>query len=193
MSKQEWLREYQQFLSAEREAPPTELSHKIWTDVRSALQPSPAKVFWKLAGIHAIIGTLTLLVCPQWGVGLIPENPGLMMIFMRFGSTVCTLACGAFFLGASALAAGAVLRPEEIQVVRKTRAALIAALAVLSLLIFWAFMEMISPSGGISHAHHATAQTLTLWSAGLWTLGAILGGYGMLELAWNVRTLRRPI
>ncbi len=166
---QEWMQEFQEFLSIDEITPPRQLTERIFARVHADLNPSAWLVFSKLTLIHAFIGTLTLLFCPQFGFSPLVEM-GLMNVFMQFGEQVCMLGCGAVFLSGSTLTASLLLRPEEVQVIRKTKLLQLSALALLSLGVFVCV--------GLS----VIAGFMTFW-----LLGSILGGLTTLELGWAFR------
>lgn len=172
MSK-EWADEFQSFASAEEVAPPRKLSSHILTKVRADLNPSSWFVFSKLVFIHLLVGTLTLLACPQLGINILPGH-GLMAVFMKLGETGCTAACGAFFLGTSTFMASLLLRPDEIRTIRRTELIQIAALSLLSLAIFL--------SVGAS-----TVTSLVL----AWTIGSVVGALTTFEFGWIARRFFR--
>jgi hypothetical protein len=165
----QWAAEFQEFASASEELPPKALSSRIHETIQAELNPSAWLVFFKVAFVHLVMGTITLLFCPQFGISFF-QGAGLMGLLMRFGPTLCMLGCGAIFLGSSALAASLILKPEEIKVVRRLEFLQFALLGALSIGVF-AFLgeEMI--------------LTLTL----VWLAGSILGALGSLELGWLVR------
>src|SRR5687767_13844138 len=117
MTPQEWNKEFKDFVSASELDPPKGVSSTILSKVHEDLNPLAYKVFSKLTLVHIIVGTITLLFCPQFGINILP-GMGLMGLFMKFGDTVCMMACGAVFLGSSALIASLILRPEEVKVIR---------------------------------------------------------------------------
>ncbi len=164
-----WAWEYQDFLAGPVVMPPAHISESILARIHSDLNPSAWRVFSKLSLIHLIIGTITLLFCPQFGLGF-TDGIGLMALFMRFGDQVCMLGCGAVFMGGSALTASLMLRSEEVRTIRQTELLQISVLALLSMGVF------ICTGAGVV--------------AGLgifWVLGSILGGLGTLELGWAIR------
>jgi len=55
-------------------------------------------VFSKVVAIHALAGTATLAVCPQFGWNPFGANPQTMHIFMGYGMWACGLFCGSLFM-----------------------------------------------------------------------------------------------
>ncbi len=162
-------KEFIEFLSSEPISPPREISQNIIEKISRDLNPSSLSVFAKVSLIHLLVGSITLLFCPQFGLGFL-SGMGMMHLFMTLGSFGCALLCGSFFLGFSTLTVALILRPEEIRVVRKNNFIQISLLAIFSLLIFMIFGEIIV-SG------HSMA----------WLLGGILMGIFSLELGWYLR------
>ena len=170
LSPQEWANEYKNFVTANEIPAPAQLTHQIMARVESELNPAAWRVFSRLTLIHAVVGTLTLLFCPQFGVSPLSEM-GLMSLFMQFGEGACMLACGAVYVGTSLLAASFLLRPEELRVLRRTEALQIPLLGLLSIGAFICF--------GASIVAEMTILT--------WLLGSILGGMFTLELGYFIR------
>lgn len=166
---QEWIEEFQEFMGADQAQVPRAVSESILARVHKDLNPSSWLVFAKISAIHAIMGFVTLLFCPQFGLGF-TDGMGLMAFFMRFGDQVCMLGCGAVFMGGSALTASLVLRNEEIRVIRKNELLQISTLALLSMGVF------ICAGVGVVAS-----------LASFWVLGSIIGGLGTFELGWAMR------
>lgn len=170
LSPQEWAKEFQEFTQAQEIAPPTKVTERILAHVDLALNPAWWSVLSKLALIQVIVGAVTLLFCPQFGINL-GGGAGLMGVFMRWGEEACMLGCGAVFLGTSALVSSLVLRPEEVKVIRRTELLQFSILGLLSIAVF-------------IFAGATAIGTLALF----WLVGSILGGLTTLELGWLVRS-----
>ena len=170
LSRNEWITEFQDFMSGVEVQPPQKLGSEILSTVHESLNPRAWIVFSKVALIHLIVGTTTLLFCPQFGVNLL-GGMGLMAVFMRFGEFACMLGCGAVFLGASALTSSFILRPEEVRTIRKTELLQFSILGLLSISVF--ICTGTAAIGGLAIA---------------WFLGSVLGGLATLELGWMIRT-----
>lgn len=168
-AQSEWTKEFQDFLQTEEIAPPRHLSDQIISRIQTDLNPSPWSVFSKLALIHALTGTITLLFCPQFGFSLF-DGMGLMQLFMKYGEQACMVGCGAVFMGGSSLLASLVLGPEEIRVLRSKELLQISALGLLSMGI------LICAGTGV------VLEMLFLWLA-----GSVLGGIATFEIGWQIR------
>lgn len=162
-------KEFIEFLSTKPISPPREITKNIIEKISRDLNPSSLSVFGKVSLIHLLVGSITLLFCPQFGLGFL-SGMGIMHLFMALGSFGCALLCGSFFLGFSTLTVALILRPEEIRVVRKNNFIQISLLAIFSFLIFMFFGEIIVNG-------HSVA----------WLLGGILMGIFSLEFGWYLR------
>ena len=85
----------------ERENPPQYLTEQTLKRVESDFSPAFSMTLIKLAGVHGLGAIVTLSVCPQFGFRFFPSGPNLFDVFMYFGHTICTVLCGAFFIGIS--------------------------------------------------------------------------------------------
>lgn len=168
-SPQEWIQEFNEFISADPIQPPKQVSNSVLSRIHADLNPSSWLVFTKLAAIHGIVGFITLLFCPQFGLGL-TDGMGLMALFMRFGQQACMLGCGAVFMSGSALAASLILRPEEVRAIKRTELLQISGLALLSMGVF-------------IYAGAGVVVSLGLF----WILGSVVGGLGTFELGYRLR------
>lgn len=79
---------------------PVGLERQVLTQIKNDLQPSHTRTFLMLLLVQAIAGALTLLVCPQFGLGF---NYGLLHLALthvkqHLGSEVCTLLCSIIFI-----------------------------------------------------------------------------------------------
>lgn len=164
-----WMEEFNEFISAEPVQPPQNVTENIVFRVHSDLNPTSWLVFAKLSAIHAVVGFVTLLFCPQFGFGF-TEGMGLMALFMKYGDQVCMLGCGAVFMSGSALTASLLLKREELRAIRKVEALQISALALISMGVF------ICAGVGIVMSLGA-----------FWVLGSILGGIGTFEAGVRIR------
>ena len=153
-------------------APPIEISEKIVEQVKADLNPKVLRIFGKLALIHAFMGSLSLFLCPQFGIA--PSgNHGLMTFYMQLGPHICLAACGATFMIGSALLSSFLLQAEELRAVRRTKYLQLVGLGTVSMAVFLIFGEML-------------ALTLIL----AWFSGMIVTGVATLELGFRVRVLQ---
>jgi len=167
-------KDFKDFVEGDLKTPPPALSQRVIAVVHRDLSPHAALVFCKLFAVHAGTAIGTLSLCPQFGIRVFGEGPGLMGYFMRFGHLGCMVACGFFFLASSIAVASLVLRPEELRVIRNHRGFELGSLAVLSLGFFFAL-----------------APELILEVAIAWLMGAIAGALFALEVGFRIRI--RPL
>jgi len=162
--------EFEEFQKSAEIVPPRDISEKIISKVRSDLNPSSLSIFRKLSLIQVLTGFITLLFCPQFGIGL-TSGMGLMGILMRYGENFCMAGCGAVFLGVSALVSTIVLRPEEIRVLKKNIALQFPILALATLGVFICLGAPVISILGIS-----------------WFVGSVLGGVLSFEIGQKLRS-----
>jgi hypothetical protein len=169
----DWKSEYEAFREGRPVQPPRRLTQAIHAQIFAELNPSLPRVFSKLALVHAVIGALTLLLCPQFGWGF-SEHGRILHWLMEYGHAVCSFGCGAFFLGSSALVASLTLTREELRVARRTELAQYFALAALS-------VGVLALLGA-----DVRFDSMSLF----WLAGALLGALAMTELVGFTRRAR---
>ncbi len=167
--KNSWQSEFVDFISTDSASVPPTLTMRILGHVADDLNPSAFAVFRKISFIQFLVGTFTLLFCPQFGISL-TSSQGLMPYLMKFGDSVCMLGCGALFTGLSFIIVSVALRPEEIRALKRNEVLQLVSLAALSLGSF------VCVGGEI-------VITLGL----VWALGAVLSAAVTLEAGWAMR------
>lgn len=169
-AKEELNRQFDEFLLSGELNPPESLTRRIFAHVRRNLNPSPWMIFSKLSVLHLMSSLVNLSICPQFGIRLLGDGMGLMHYFMSLGLYGCMLACGAFFMGTSALVAGIFLKREELRTLRKHQVLQVSALILLSM------------SGFV------VADAEILWGFGFaWLTGCLGAGIAILEVSWHFR------
>ena len=128
-------RDYEQFQNATPVEAPSQISRLVLDRVRLSLNPPQLLVFRKLLGVHFISAMVTLLFCPQFGVGPLGGGAGLMGFIMKYGYFACAFFCGAIFLGSSAVLSHLVLRREELRVLYRAGLWQFSLLGILSVMI----------------------------------------------------------
>ena len=161
--------EFTQFQNNEPVEPPRKVSQLIRSKIHELTHPSPWGVFAKILGIHVIVGAITLLVCPQFGIGL-GESTALYSLFQSFGHYGCMAACGAFFVGTSVLTTTSLLNIDEARVFKNHSLIYLAALSSVSLVTFFGV-------GGEIFIGIAIA----------WLIGSLAGGKLSLETIYFLR------
>ena len=113
-----------------------------------------------MVAIHCATGAFTMAICPQFHIHLFSNFMGLLTIFMKFGSNVCSFLCGFLFLSLSLITASIILPQKSKNYLYRVRYYKIPVLILLTLFIF----KLI---GNI----HLDIKLL------IWILGAITGSY----------------
>lgn len=161
----------QEFKDIDPVMPPARILSRLQETIHHDLKLTPWRVFSKLAGVHLISALLTLSVCPQFGMRVAGKGMGLMEMFMHLGTYGCMIACGFFFVGMSLVLAALLLKPFELLAIRRHRLAEIGSLVLLSL----GFFAMAAP------------EEILFGLALAWAIGAMAGGFLILEFGWRVR------
>ncbi len=169
-SEKEWLYDFKDFMESKSSAVPNEVSQKVLDFVRHDLNPSAWLVFAKLFSIHAVIGTLSLSVCNQFGMNPFRTGFSLSEYFMKFGHGTCMVLCGFLFVSLSILIASVMLKNTELRVLKKNALLQVPSLSLLSLAIFMAF-----------------GADILFQIAFLWSLGAMIGGLAPLFLLRRIQ------
>ncbi len=169
--RNEWIAEFREFMDGAEVAPPAHLSRDLKARVSSQLNPSAGRVFSKALAIHAVVGFLTLLLCPQFGMGF-SEHAPILHWLMQYGHAVCSFGCGAFFVGSGALVTSFVLTREEIRSIRRTEFLQLMLISAIAAAVFLALGGDVIDSLGL-----------------MWIAGSTLGGLTALELGWSTRRL----
>lgn len=164
-----WADDFKLFLEAPEVRPPIHVRDEIFQVVHRDLHPTLWMVLGKLGGIHVFVGSLSLLLCSQFGIG---RGYNLMHAFMDYGTFACMAFCGALFLGLTVLIAGFVLSNPELKKIRSTGYAPIVLLGVMSLVVLFCFgAEM--------------ALNLALF----WLFGAVITGALVTEASLGVKRI----
>jgi len=173
--------EFEKFLTAETVAPPPQLTDSIIKSVRRELAVAPAYLFAKLFLIHIVVGGITLLFCPQFGIGPLGGSQGMAHWTMLWGPKVCAMICGAVFLGGSALVASLLLAKPELFALRR------------HLFVYYGLMVLISGGGlfiaskVLSTGSHFPESAAFL---GIWSLAAVISASFLTFLIAAARRLR---
>lgn len=168
ISEREWLEDFKEFVSSNATPVPKEVSAKILQRVHASLNPSPWLVFAKMFGIHAVVGTVSLSVCNQFGLNPFRTSFSLSDYFMRFGHSMCMVLCGVLFIGLSVALARVLLSREEFSVLARNAPLQVFALSVFSIVAFLAFGADIVFGIGV-----------------FWLIGAMFGGISTAKMFAN--------
>ncbi len=158
-----------EFLAMKPASVPEMTSEQILNKVKLDLHPPAIQVFLRVLFIQVLVGLITLLFCPQFGISL-TSSRGIMPSLMTYGEGVCMFGCGAFFTALSLFAASFALQPEEVRTFKHHEVLQLFSLSTLSLGAF------ICVGGEV-------VLTLGL----IWLLGAVFGGALTLETGWALR------
>jgi len=93
-------------------SPSDELDRKVLAMTKEA--PAHPVIFGKLLGTQVFVGALTLLICPQFDLGLGKSFQIFRYIHHTLGMEACYAFCGAIFMGPSALLSLRVLKENEL-------------------------------------------------------------------------------
>lgn len=169
----EWLKDYQDFIDSDKTSIPQEVTNGVLSKIQNLLNPSAWSVFFKILGIHLVTGLVSLSFCHQFGLNPFNTKYSLADWFMSVGGHhFCMLGCGVLFVGGGILAAGYFLTVEEIKALKRTEFLQNLSLGLISLGLFAAFgVEMI------------------LSIAGLWLLGALIGGFIATTAVYKIKGL----
>ncbi len=162
-----WAEEFREFMDSPEVRPPQHVSESLLEFVRRDLNPGLWNVLGKLGIIHTIMGSLSLLVCAQFGIG---RGTHVNHLFMSLGELACMGICGALFLGVSLTIASMVLSASEAHSLRKHRYVHVLILSALSLFVFFCLGAEIGVSLGLA-----------------WLLGATISGILVNEVALGMR------
>ncbi len=169
-----WLKEYEEFLGSDPVEVPPSVAAKVAAHMKQLLDPSPWLVFAKILAIHTVVGFLSLAICHQFELNPFHTSRSIADWFMTVGGhSVCMIGCGVLFVGLSILSAGYFLTLEETRALRRTGFPQSFALASISLVLF-----------------ATVGAQLALTFAGLWLLGALIGGYVATEAVYKVKYAR---
>jgi len=115
-NEKKWRSEFEEFQNTDHSSlPKPELSMHICETVKRELSPGFSKVLSQLILIQIVAGSMTLAICPQFGIGPIGGGNGIVSYIEHFGPLVCGAFCGSFFLFFAAIVAGLFLtRPESL-------------------------------------------------------------------------------
>jgi hypothetical protein len=166
-----WLTDYEIFLKAESTEVPTALTETVFSKMETLINPSAWKVFLKILGIHLGVGLVSLSVCHQFGMNPFGTEMSLDRWFMSmWGHGTCMIVCGVLFTSLSFLSAGLFLTIEEVRALKRTEFIQTLSLGAVSLVLFSAF-----------------GAELAVTFAGLWLLGALIGGFIATETVWKLK------
>lgn len=169
----DWLLEYEEFLNAEKSEMPEDIQQRVLTKLKKLVDPSPLTVFFKVLGIHAVIGFLSLSICHQFGLNPFNTDRSIADWMMNVGGHhACMIGCGVLFVGLSLFLAGYFLSIEEVAALKRTNALQTLSLVVISLIFLIALGAQVA---------------LTIGA--LWFAGAMIGGIIAVETSFSLKRI----
>lgn len=167
--KNDWLKEFTEFSNITTDGSP--VSASSYATLKKRLFPDPWVVFGKVLAIHAVVGSLSLVVCNQFGLNPFQTQQSLTDWFMRVaGHNFCMFLCGTFFMMTTYLLANLFLSLEEVEAIKRYEWLQTGIIGLVSLVSFYFFgAELVG--------------TFML----LWIVGAFLGGFLSIEGSYRVR------
>ncbi len=164
--------DYLDFILSRGSSPPERLTRKILIKIKELLNPRLSNILLKILIIHFVVGSLTLVICPQFGITLYGEEIGISRYFMVFGHEVCTILCGVFFLGTTLSISASILTREEIHKFNEYKSLITFLLCFFSLSVFLILKSPDLPP---------TQEILN------WVFGAFAGGSLLFEISSKVK------
>ena len=172
MKHKDWMKEFKIFLTSEPVSPPWDVENRVKSRILSLMEVSVWQVFGKLMLVHTFVGTLTLLVCNQFGFGLSDFASALTGKLMSIHHSLCMSFCGAAFLALSVVVSIFILNSAEVLKFRETLILQVAAASIVSLGVF-----VFVPS-----------TVVTIGMALPWLAGAVFSGYLVARITFVVRS-----
>lgn len=161
----DWLLEYEEFLNADKSEMPEDIQQRVLIKLKKLVDPSPLTVFFKVLGIHTVIGFLSLSICHQFGLNPFNTDRSISDWMMNVGGHhACMIGCGVLFVGLSLFLAGYFLSIEEVIALKRTKVLQTLALGVISMSLLIAVGAQVALSIGV-----------------LWFIGAMVGGLVAVE------------
>lgn len=157
--EKEWQSEFKDFSNPKNSIEPSSaLSNEILDSIRKKLSPTPWTIFVHLVSIQIIAGSLTLTVCPQFGIGPVGGGQGLVGFIEHYGPWVCGAFCGSFFLFFTAVIAGFWLSPAERKKITRHPVLTFSTLSLVSMSALLVASLMFQP-----HHHSYDLSFISMW------------------------------
>jgi hypothetical protein len=161
--KEIWMKEFTEFeKSPDSNA---KVPQTLFSKIQARLFPNPWVVFGKVAGLHAVVGFLSLAICNQFGLNPFNTPYSLSDLFMKTaGHSFCMVLCGVVFVSMTYVLANTFLTLEEIESIKRYEWLQLSILSLASLAAFY-FL----------------GAELVGTFVGLWLVGALVGGFLSIE------------
>jgi hypothetical protein len=141
---------FSEFVSGS-EVVPEGLHERVRMELEARMQPSFFKVLGSLLKAQIILGALTLLVCPQFGIGPLGGGDGLMGWVESYGHLVCGTWCGSIFVGLNVLYSRFFLPLDDRNAIRSGPLLPYGVLGVISFLLM--LIVSLMWNGSVPHLH----------------------------------------
>jgi hypothetical protein len=142
--------------------------------VRRDLEPGYPRLLGKALALHAVAGTASLMICPQFGVSPLGGFFDPLAFLSPYGDLVCGLGCGLAFSLLTAAASLLFLTRDERREARRLGFWIFTPIMALS----WAMLMGLGGTGAEgAHAHPVS----TAFHAA-WILAAVLTAWGSMRL-----------
>lgn len=128
--------DFQDFMENKENTPPRNLDDTIYKIISKDLTPSTSIIFFKLLGLQLILGSLTMLFCPQFELSLTNHYELFHYFHHNFGDIVCMIICGFIFMGPTGIMASIILSSEEIRTIKFSVPLYYMAITGLSMSLF---------------------------------------------------------
>ncbi len=103
-------KDYLEFITG-RETPPAFLKEEARRDILLSFKKN--SIIFKFLSFQLLGGLFSLIVCPQFGLGL-AEGHGIAHIFRMIGDVACAAFCGSLFLSSGVVLAFIGMKGEEL-------------------------------------------------------------------------------
>ncbi|MBU6152823.1 MAG: hypothetical protein KGP28_00845 [Bdellovibrionales bacterium] len=141
---------YSEFLSGS-EVVPEGLHERVRAELEARMKPSFFRILFSILKAQIILGALTLLVCPQFGIGPLGGGDGLMGWVESYGHLICGTYCGSIFVGLNVLYARFFLPLDDRNAIRSEPMLPFGVLGVISFSLI--VMVSLMWNGIVPHLH----------------------------------------
>lgn len=175
-------KDFLEFMTNEK-TPSSHLRGKVISMIRDEIKIFKRMTFAKFIMFQSMAALITLLVCPQFGIGPLGGGHGISHVFVNYGQWACAAFCGVFFMGASSGLAYFFLNKGEKAFIFKHQLWLIAMLATA-----WMMVLMFVGKAFARPMMFETAEFNSIW----W-LSAVLSSIAFFITAKKVYTFRASL
>jgi hypothetical protein len=130
-------RDYLEFINTPDVLPPREMDNLVLSEIKNKLDPTSSLILLKLSIVHAFMGSLTMVFCPQFEMSLTANQDAFHFFHRTFGYHGCLAICGMIFLGSGALFASLIFKRDEVRKINSKFYFFFPTLCLLSLGLFF--------------------------------------------------------